>query len=141
MIQTPFLATDGIIKLYDENNNYLGIVFIERKNKPYGIALPGGFVDIGEKVEDALVREMKEEVCLDVQIESLLGVYSDPKRDERFHTASVVYVCKATGKPKAADDAKKVFVYAEDKISLDDLVFDHKKIIEDFFKFQKGIQK
>lgn len=137
MIQTPFLATDGIIKLYDENDKYLGIVFIERKNKPFGIALPGGFVDIGEKVEDALVREMKEEVCLDVTIESLLGVYSDPLRDERFHTASVVYICKAKGEPKAADDAKKVFVFEEDKIPLDELVFDHKKILEDFFKAQK----
>lgn len=135
MIQTPFLATDGIIKLYDENENYQGIVFIERKNKPFGIALPGGFVDIGEKVEDALVREMREEVTLDVQIESLLGVYSDPLRDERFHTESVVYICKAIGTPKAADDAKKVFIFKEDEIPLEKLVFDPKKIIEDFLKF------
>lgn len=134
MIQTPFLATDGIIKLYDENDKYLGIVFIERKNKPFGIALPGGFVDIGEKVEDALVREMREEVCLDVTIESLLGVYSDPIRDERFHTASVVYICKANGQPKAADDAKKVFVFEDDNIPLDKLVFDHKKILQDFLQ-------
>jgi len=77
---------------------------------------------------------MREEVTLDVQIESLLGVYSDPLRDERFHTASVVYIFKAIGTPKAADDAKKVFVFKEDAIPLEKLVFDHKMIIEDFFK-------
>ena len=75
---------------------------------------------------------MREEVSLDVEIESLLGVYSDPKRDPRFHTASVVYVCKAYGKPVAADDAKKVFIYQKDQIPLNELVFDHNKIVNDF---------
>jgi len=97
MIKTPFLAVDGIIKLYDENENFKGIVLIERLNKPFGLAIPGGFVDIGETVEDAVVREMKEETSLEISIESLLGVYSDPKRDDRFHTVSVVYICKAYG--------------------------------------------
>ena len=135
MIKTPFLAVDGIIKLYDENENFKGIVLIERLNRPFGIAIPGGFVDIGETVENAVVREMKEETTLDITIESLLGVYSDPARDERFHTASVVYICKAYGTPKAADDAKEVFVYKLDEIPLDKLVFDHKKIILDFLNF------
>jgi 8-oxo-dGTP diphosphatase len=134
MIQTPHLSADGIIRLYDENEEFQGIVFIERLNEPFGIALPGGFVDIGEKVEDALVREMKEEVSLDVQIESLLGVYSDPKRDPRFHTATAVYICKAIGEPKACDDAKSVFVYKIEDIPYDKLVFDHKEIVEDFIK-------
>jgi 8-oxo-dGTP diphosphatase len=135
VIKTPFLAVDGIIKLYDENENFKGIVLIERLNRPFGIAIPGGFVDIGETIEDAVVREMKEETALDISIESLLGVYSDPKRDERFHTASVVYVCKAYGNPIAQDDAKEVFVYKLDEIPLDKLVFDHKKIILDFLNF------
>ena len=74
--KTPFLATDGIIKLFDENKKFLGLVFIERLNPPFGIALPGGFVDRGEKVEDALVREKKEEVTLDVKIEKLLNISS-----------------------------------------------------------------
>ena len=134
MIKTPYLTVDGIIQLYDEKHNFRGIVLIERLNKPLGIALPGGFVDIGETVETALIREMKEETSLDVTIESLLGVYSDPKRDERFHTVSAVYICNATGVPKAADDAKKVFVYKLDEIPFEKLVFDHKDILEDFIK-------
>jgi len=134
MIKTPHLTVDGIIKLYDKEENFKGIVLIDRLNKPLGYALPGGFVDIGECVEDALIREMKEETSLDVSIESLLGVYSDPKRDERFHTVSIVYICKAYGKPLAQDDAKEVFVYEKDKLPLDKLVFDHKKIISDFLK-------
>lgn len=134
MIKTPFLAVDGIIKLYDENENFQGIVLIERLNRPLGVAIPGGFVDIGETVESAVIREMKEETTLDITIESLLGVYSDPSRDERFHTASIVYICKAYGTPKAADDAKEVYVYKIDEIPLEKLVFDHKKIILDFLK-------
>lgn len=132
MIKTPHLATDGIIKLYNKQNKFLGIVLIQRLNKPYGLALPGGFVDIGETVEAALVREMKEEVTLDVKIEKLLNIYSNPNRDERFHTASAVYICSAFGLPKAADDAKEVFVYPLDKIPFEKLVFDHKEILEDF---------
>lgn len=134
MIKTPHLATDGIIKLYDKNENLQGVVFIQRLNSPHGIALPGGFVDIGESVEDALIREMKEEVSLDVQIESLLGIYSNPKRDPRFHTASAVYICKAYGEPKAADDAKEVYLYGLDEIPFDSLVFDHSEIMKDFLK-------
>ena len=134
MIKTPYLAVDGIIKLYDENENFKGIVLIERLNRPLGVAIPGGFVDIGETVENAVVREMKEETTLDITIESLLGVYSDPSRDERFHTASIVYICKAYGTPKAADDAKEVYVYKIDEIPLEKLVFDHKQIILDFLE-------
>lgn len=133
-IQTPFVAVDGIIQLYDYHDNFQGIIFIERKNPPFGIALPGGFVDIGESCEDALVREMQEEVTLDVEIESLLGAYSDPARDERFHTVSAVYICKAIGTPKAADDAKEVFIYQIEDIPLDMLVFDHAQILKDFLK-------
>jgi 8-oxo-dGTP diphosphatase len=131
-IQTPHLSADGIIKLYDDKNKYLGIILIERLNPPYGKALPGGFVDIGEKVEDALVREMREEVSLDVTIEYLLGIYSDPARDSRFHTATAVYVCHAVGYPKAADDAKEVFVMDVDTIPFDQLAFDHGTILEDY---------
>jgi len=129
--KTPYLTTDGIIEMY-EDDNFKGIVLIERKNEPKGLALPGGFVDVGESVEEALRREMKEETNLDVQISSLLGVYSDPKRDPRFHTASVVYVARAQGQPKGGDDAKEAKLYTLEEIPLDQLVFDHVKIVKDY---------
>lgn len=132
MIQTPFLAVDSIVEIYNDAGAFEGIVLIERLNAPQGLALPGGFVDIGETVETAVVREMKEEISLDVTIKSLLGVYSDPKRDSRFHCVSIVYVCKAFGVPIGADDAKEAFVYALDNIPYDKLVFDHAQIVKDY---------
>ena len=127
--KTPYLTTDGIIELY-EQNDFRGIILIERKNDPKGLALPGGFVDVGERVEDALVREMKEETDLDVEITKLLGIYSDPKRDPRFHTASAVFIAKAEGQPKGGDDAKEAKLYALEEIPLEQLVFDHADIVK-----------
>ena len=129
--KTPYLTTDGIIELY-EGDTFKGIVLIERSNDPKGLALPGGFVDVGECVEDALIREMKEETNLDVTINTLLGVYSDLGRDPRFHTASVVYVAKATGEAKGGDDAKEAKIYALNEIPIEKLVFDHAKIVKDY---------
>ncbi len=131
-IKTPFIAVDGIIQLFDEKENFKGIVLIERKNPPLGLAIPGGFVEVGEKVEDALVREMKEETNLDVEILRLLGVYSDPDRDPRFHTVSITFVCKAYGEPKAQSDAKEVKVFKIEEIPFNKLVFDHAKILKDY---------
>ncbi|RMD45721.1 MAG: NUDIX hydrolase [Aquificota bacterium] len=131
-IKTPYVAVDGIIQLYDKNDNFKGIVLIERKNPPTGLAIPGGFVDVGETVEEAVIREMKEETSLDVEILRLFNVYSDPKRDPRFHTVSVVFICKAYGIPKASSDAKEVKVYKLEEIPYDKLVFDHKKILKDY---------
>ena len=130
--KTPYLATDGIIEIYDDKDIFQGIVLIQRRNDPQGLALPGGFVDVGESVENALRREMKEETNLDVQINTLLGVYSDPKRDPRFHTASVVYVALAQGQPKGGDDAKEAKIYRLEEIPLDQLVFDHAKIVKEY---------
>lgn len=131
MIRTPFLAVDGIVEIY-EGEVFRGIVLIERLNPPHGLALPGGFVDIGETVEHALVREMREELSLDVTIRSLLGVYSDPARDARGHTVSIVYICTAHELPQGGDDAKEAFVYPIEKLPLEQLVFDHSKILTDY---------
>ena len=127
---TPFLTVDGIIKVFKPE--FKGIVLIKRKNPPLGYALPGGFVDYGESVEEALIREMKEETNLDIKIEKLLGIYSNPKRDPRLHTASAVFVCKANDFPKAGDDAKETFVIKLEEIPWDKLVFDHAQILKDF---------
>jgi len=129
--KTPYLTTDGIIELY-EGDTFMGIILIERRNDPKGLALPGGFVDVGESVEDALRREMQEETNLDVQISSLLGVYSEPRRDPRFHTASVVFIAQAQGQPKGGDDAKEAKLYALEEIPMDQLVFDHSEILKDY---------
>ncbi len=136
-IKTPFVATDSIIECFDSSGNFEGIVLIERKNRPYGTALPGGFVEIGESVEKACEREMKEETGLDISIRNLLGVYSDPKRDPRFHTVSVVYISRATGVPKAGDDAKKCRLYHLSQIPWQNLVFDHEKILRDYINFKE----
>jgi len=132
--KTPFLAVDGIVKLFDANGNFKGIVLIDRKNPPVGLALPGGFVEVGETVEDAVVREIKEEVNLDFQIERLLGVFSKPDRDPRFHVASVVFVGHAFGEPRASSDAKEAKVFKLEDIPWDKLVFDHAEILKRFLE-------
>jgi 8-oxo-dGTP diphosphatase len=101
---TPLLAADVIIELIDFPDR--PIVLIERANPPYGWAIPGGFVDLGEIVEQAAMREAQEEVTLNVRLIALLGIYSDPSRDARGHTVTAVYVGEAAGMPVAADDAK-----------------------------------
>ncbi|MCX7738195.1 MAG: NUDIX hydrolase [Hydrogenothermaceae bacterium] len=133
-IKTPRVAVDGIVKLFGEDGKFKGIVLVDRKYHPHGLALPGGFVDIGEKVEDALVREMREETSLNVKIESIHGVYSDPERDPRFHTVSIVFVCSAVGSPKGGDDAKEARVYKLEDIPFERIVFDHGKILQDYLK-------
>ena len=132
-IRTPLLAVDMVIRLWEEEK-FRGIVLIERKNEPKGFALPGGFVGVGESVEQAVIREMKEETGLDVEISHLLGVYSDPSRDPRGHVASVVFVGDARGEPKAGSDAKRVHVFKLEEIPFESLVFDHGRILKDFIR-------
>lgn len=133
--RTPLLAADAIIELTDKPGR--PIVLIERKNPPYGWAIPGGFVDIGERLEVAAIREAKEEVCLDVTLKALLGMYSDPKRDDRGHTVTAVYVAEATGEPQAADDAKNLDIFDLDNLP-DELAFDHRQVLEDYRKFRES---
>lgn len=125
--RNPFPTVDIIIEVEG------GIVLIERKNPPHGWAIPGGFVDYGETVEAAAVREAKEETGLDVRLTGLLGVYSDPSRDPRRHTISTVFVASATGRPVADDDAADAGVFTEDTLP-DDIAFDHREILEDYFR-------
>ncbi|MEW6136620.1 MAG: NUDIX hydrolase [Thermodesulfobacteriota bacterium] len=109
-----------------------GIVLIERANPPYGWALPGGFIDYGESAESAAVREAREETSLEVLNLRQFRVYSDPHRDPRHHTLSVVFTAEGRGVPKAADDAKGIGVFAFESLPTP-LAFDHSRIIEDYF--------
>jgi ADP-ribose pyrophosphatase YjhB (NUDIX family) len=126
----PFPTVDIIIEIEREDGRK-GIVLIERKNPPYGWALPGGFVDYGESLEQAAVREAKEETSLDIKLLEQLHTYSDPGRDPRFHTITTVYIARAEGRPRAEDDAKNIGVFTvEDRPR--PLAFDHDKILEDY---------
>ncbi|WP_457677527.1 NUDIX domain-containing protein [Thermovibrio sp.] len=139
--KTPHLAVDGIINLQDEKGSWLGIVLIERRYPPVGLAIPGGFVEVGESVEEAVIREMREETSLEVIPLRQFKVYSDPKRDPRFHTVSVVFECVARGEPKGKDDAKKAKLYPYDKIPFEKLVFDHGRIITEYLKDPSAVFK
>ena len=130
---TPLITADVIIEmpLLDDKP----IVLIERKYEPYGWAIPGGFVEVGETIATAAKREALEETSLEVDLDVLLGIYSDPERDFRGHTACAVFVGNATGKPVAADDAKDIALF--DPFNVDvELAFDHRLILDDYCKYR-----
>jgi ADP-ribose pyrophosphatase YjhB (NUDIX family) len=135
--KNPTPTVDIIIEM--EHNNQKGIVLIKRKNPPYGWALPGGFVDYGESLEEAAEREAKEETSLDVTLKYQMHTYSHPKRDPRMHTISTVYVAQAQGSPKALDDAKEIGIFTQGEIDFP-LAFDHKQILSDYFSQKKNPQ-
>ena len=110
-----------------------GIVLIKRRNPPYGWALPGGFVDYGESLESAAVREAREETSLDVRLLRQLHTYSDPGRDPRKHTITTVFVARGRGTPDAGDDAGDIGIFARCEIDFP-LAFDHRKILDDYFR-------
>ncbi len=128
--RNPFPTVDIIIEIMDGRRRR-GVVLIERKNPPPGWALPGGFVDYGETLEAAAVREAREETSLDVELVGQLGAYSDPSRDPRFHTISTVFLARAAGEPKGDDDARSAIVFDPRDRSLP-LAFDHRKILDDY---------
>ncbi len=128
--RNPFPTVDIVLHRAGQ-----GILLIERRNPPHGWALPGGFIDYGESAEQAAVREAHEETGLDVRLTGLLGVYSDPDRDPRFHTLSVAYTaqCEDNEIPYAGDDAKNARFFPLDELPTD-IAFDHRRIIADFAK-------
>jgi 8-oxo-dGTP diphosphatase len=128
---TPLIAADILIRLREQPDK---LVLIERRHPPLGLAIPGGFVDVGERVETAAVREAREETSLEVELECLLGLYSDPQRDPRGHTVTAVYIARASGEPRAADDAKSILLADPADRSLE-LVFDHRLVLDDYLRW------
>lgn len=126
--ETPALTADAIIRLDDDPYR---ILLVERANPPHGLALPGGFVDVGESAEEAAVREAREETGVEITLVELLGLYSDPDRDPRGHTASAVYVANGRGLPTAGDDAAGVRV-VDVRDNSRELAFDHARILSDY---------
>jgi ADP-ribose pyrophosphatase YjhB (NUDIX family) len=129
--RNPLVTVDAIIEIGS------GIVLIKRLNPPHGWALPGGFVDYGESLETAAVREAKEETSLDIVLLEQFHTYSEPDRDPRHHTVTTVFIAKADGIPKADDDAKEIGIFTENGLP-SPIVFDHGKIISDYFHYKKG---
>jgi 8-oxo-dGTP diphosphatase len=131
--QNPILTVDLIIELIDRP--YRPILLIERLNPPLGWALPGGFVDYGESLETAAKREAHEEVGLEVNLIEQFHVYSDPDRDPRKHTVSVVFVAAAKGDPVAGDDAKALKSFELWELP-QTLCFDHSRIVRDYRSYR-----
>lgn len=128
--RNPLLTVDIIIEIGD------AVVLIERRNPPLGWALPGGFVDYGESLETAAVREAKEETSLDVRLTEQFYTYSNPSRDPRHHTVSTVFIATANGTPHGADDAKTARLFREQELPAP-IVFDHPRILREYFLFKK----
>jgi len=126
--QNPIPTVDIIIEIESK-----GIILIKRKNPPYGWAIPGGFVDYGESLEMAAIREAKEETNLDVKLIRQFYTYSDPKRDPRHHSISTVYIAKVNGIPQAKDDALEIGTFNESNLP-EEIAFDHRSILKDYFK-------
>jgi 8-oxo-dGTP diphosphatase len=131
--RNPVPTVDIIIEMRGPGG---GIVLIERENPPFGWALPGGFVEYGETLEQAAFREAREETSLDIEHVRQFRAYSDPDRDPRGHTITVVFVATAEGVPKARDDARTVAVFPPEEVDVT-LAFDHRKILDDYIAWKK----
>jgi ADP-ribose pyrophosphatase YjhB (NUDIX family) len=128
VFRNPVPTVDIIIEVESK-----GVILIKRKNPPYGWAIPGGFVDYGESLEEAALREAKEETNLEVELVRQFHTYSAPERDPRHHSISTVYIARGKGKPKAQDDAVEIGVFNELNLP-DEIAFDHRSILRDYFK-------
>lgn len=129
--KNPLPTVDCIIELPGDY-----IVLIRRKHPPLGWALPGGFVDYGERLDLACVREVKEETGLDVQLSEQFFTYSDPARDARKHTISTVFIGQAEGTPRGDDDAELAQAFAIDALPKE-LCFDHATILDDYLTYKR----
>lgn len=129
--RNPLPTIDIIIELEDGR-----IILIKRKNPPIGWAIPGGFVDYGESLEEAAIREAKEETSLDITLLKQMHTYSKPDRDPRQHTISTIFIAKGSGTPIAADDAAEIGVFTEENLP-HPLMFDHEQILTDYFNKKK----
>ena len=127
--RNPYLAVDCIIRL--DGGHHL--VLIQRKNPPLGLALPGGFVNYGESLEDAVRREMLEETGLRLDLLRQFKAFSDPKRDPRQHVVSVVFVAYSEDKPVAGDDTAEIVLIETFRYQEYQYAFDHRQILEEFF--------
>jgi 8-oxo-dGTP diphosphatase len=127
--RNPTPTVDIVIEMIDRP--YRPIILIERRNPPYGWALPGGFIDYGESAETAAIREAEEETGLHVKLLEQFQVYSDPNRDPRQHTLSIVFLASAKGTPEAKDDAKNLKIFEIWQLP-NDLCFDHDRILRDY---------
>jgi len=134
--RNPFPTVDIIIELARPGRP---IVLVKRANPPHGWALPGGFVDYGESLEQAARREAAEETGLAVELVAVLGAYSDPKRDPRQHNLSVVFAARATGKPRGGDDAAEARAFALDRLPAA-LCFDHGLIMDHYQRWRAGLR-
>ena len=132
LYRNPLLTVDIIIEVTGK-----GIILIERKNPPFGWAIPGGFVDYGETLEAAAIREAREETGMELVDLKQFHAYSDPKRDPRAHTVTVVFTAAGRGVPQAADDAKNLQIFPLDRLP-QNLAFDHALILSDYFEMKAG---
>ncbi|MBW2057970.1 MAG: NUDIX hydrolase [Deltaproteobacteria bacterium] len=132
---SPLTTVDIIIRCKVSNKEE-GLVLIMRKREPKMWALPGGFCEYGESLEQAALREAVEETGLEVELTEQFHTYSDPRRDPRHHSITTVFIATSAGEPVAGDDAAQVRIFKKSQIP-DTLAFDHRRILDDYLFYER----